>query len=107
MLNYRETEILNNLIKGKKYTFKLISEKYSVSDRAARYYINNIDSILRLLDCKITEKDKNSISLDTNQDFKNLFHILENIHKLSIEDRITILKLILLFDTEGLTITNV
>ena len=64
MLNYRETEILNNLIKGKRYTFKLISEKYSVSDRAARYYINNIDSILRLLDYKITEKDKNSISLD-------------------------------------------
>ena len=107
MLNYRETEILNNLIKGKKYTFKLISEKYSVSDRAARYYINNIDSILRLLDYKITEKDKNSISLDTNQDFKNLFDILENIHKLSIEDRITILKLILFFDTEGLNITKV
>ena len=37
MLNYRETEILNNLIKGKKYNFKLISEKYGVSDRAARY----------------------------------------------------------------------
>ena len=107
MLNYRETEILNNLIKGKKYTFKLISEKYSVSDRAARYYINNIDSILRLLDYKITEKDKNSISLDTNQDFKNLFDILENIHKLSIEDRITILKLILFFDTEGLNITKI
>ena len=107
MLNYRETEILNNLIKGKKYTFKLISEKYSVSDRAARYYINNIDSILRLLDYKITEKDKNSISLDTDQDFKNLFDILENIHKLSIEDRITILKLILFFDTEGLNITKV
>ena len=33
MLNYRETEILNNLIKGKKYNFKLISEKYGVSDR--------------------------------------------------------------------------
>lgn len=107
MLNYRETEILNNLIKGKKYTFKLISEKCSVSDRAARYYINNIDSILRLLDYKITEKDKNSISLDTNQDFKNLFDILENIHKLSIEDRITILKLILFFDAEGLNITKV
>ena len=107
MLNYRETEILNNLIKGKKYTFKLISEKYSVSDRAARYYINNIDSILRLLDYKITEKDKNIISLDTNQDFKNLFDILENIHKLSIEDRITILKLILFFDTEGLNITKI
>ena len=107
MLNYRETEILNNLIKGKKYTFKLISEKYSVSDRASRYYINNIDSILRLLDYKITEKDKNSISLDTNQDFKNLFDILENIHKLSIKDRITILKLILFFDTEGLNITKV
>ena len=28
MLNYRETEILNNLIKGEKYNFKLISEKY-------------------------------------------------------------------------------
>ena len=107
MLNYRETEILNNLIKGKKYTFKLISEKYSVSDRAARYYINNIDSILRLLDYKITEKDKNSISLDTDQDFKNLFDILENIHKLSLNDRITILKLILFFDTEGLNITKV
>ena len=107
MLNDRETEILNNLIKGKKYTFKLISEKYSVSDRAARYYINNIDSILRLLDYKITEKDKNSIYLDTNQDFKNLFDILENIHKLSIKDRITILKLILFFDTEGLNITKV
>ena len=107
MLNYRETEILNNLIKGEKYNFKLISEKYGVSDRAARYYINNIDSILRLLDYKITKKAKNSISLDTNQDFKNLFEILEKIHKLSMEDRISILKLILFFDEKGLNITKI
>ena len=32
---------------------------------------------------------------------------MENIHKLSIEDRITILKLILFFDTEGLNITKI
>ena len=107
MLNYRETEILNNLIKGEKYNFKSISEKYGVSDRAARYYINNIDSILRLLDYKITKKAKNSISLDTNQDFKNLFEILEKIHKLSMEDRINILKLILFFDERGLNITKI
>ena len=107
MLNYRETEILNNLIKGKKYNFKLISEKYGVSDRAARYYINNIDSILQLLDYKITKKVKNSIYLDTNQDFKSLFEILEKIHKLSIEDRIDILKLILFFDEKGLNITKI
>ena len=107
MLNYRETEILNNLIKGEKYNFKLISEKYGVSDRAARYYINNIDSILRLLDYKITKKVKNSIYLDTNQDFKNLFEILEKINKLSIEDRINILKLILFFDEKGLNITKI
>ena len=107
MLNYRETEILNNLIKGEKYNFKLISEKYGVSDRAARYYINNIDSILRLLDYKITKKVKNSIYLDTNQDFKSLFEILEKIHKLSIEDRIDILKLILFFDEKGLNITKI
>ena len=107
MLNYRETEILNNLIKGEKYNFKLISEKYGVSDRAARYYINNIDSILQLLDYKITKKVKNSIYLDTNQDFKSLFEILEKIHKLSIEDRIDILKLILFFDKKGLNITKI
>ena len=107
MLNHRETEILNNLINGEKYNFKLISEKYGVSDRAARYYINNIDSILRLLDYKITKKAKNSIYLDTNQDFKNLFEILEKIHKLSIEDRINILKLILFFDEKGLNITKI
>ena len=107
MLNYRETEILNNLIKGEKYNFKLISEKYGVSDRAARYYINNIDSILQLLDYKITKKVKNSIYLDTNQDFKSLFEILEKIHKLSIKDRIDILKLILFFDEKGLNITKI
>ena len=107
MLNYRETEILNNLIKGEKYNFKLISEKYGVSDRAARYYINNIDSILQLLDYKITKKSKNSVYLDTNQDFKSLFEILEKIHKLSIEDRIDILKLILFFDEKGLNITKI
>ena len=107
MLNYRETEVLNNLIKGEKYNFKLISEKYGVSDRAARYYINNIDSILRLLDYKITKKVKNSIYLDTNQDFNNLFEILEKINKLSIEDRINILKLILFFDEKGLNITKI
>ena len=107
MLNYRETEILNNLIKGEKYNFKLISEKYGVSDRAARYYINNIDSILQLLDYKITKKVKNSIYLDTIQDFISLFEILEKIHKLSIEDRIDILKLILFFDEKGLNITKI
>ena len=98
---------MNNLIKGEKYNFKLISEKYGVSDRAARYYINNIDSILQLLDYKITKKVKNSIYLDTNQDFKSLFEILEKIHKLSIEDRIDILKLILFFDKKGLNITKI
>ena len=107
MLNYRETEILNNLIKGEKYNFKSISKKYGVSDRAARYYINNIDSILRLLDYKITKKAKNSIFLDTDQDFKNLFEVLEKIHKLSTKDRIDILKLVLFFDEKGLNITKI
>ena len=107
MLNYRETEILNNLIKGEKYNFKLISEKYGVSDRAARYYINNIDSILRLLGYKITKKDKNNIFLDTHQNFKNLYEVLEKIHKLSVEDRINILKLIIFFDEKGLNITKI
>lgn len=107
MLNYRETEILNNLIKGEKYNFKSISEKYNVSDRAARYYINNIDSILQLLGYKITKKYKNSILLDVNQDFERLYEILEKIHKLSVEDRINILKLILFFDEKGLNITKI
>ena len=107
MLNYRETEILNNLIKGEKYNFKSISEKYNVSDRAARYYINNIDSILRLLGYKITKKYKNSILLDVNQDFESLYEILEKIHKLSVEDRVNILKLILFFDEKGLNITKI
>lgn len=107
MLNYRETEILNNLIKGEKYNFKSISQKYHVSDRAARYYINNIDSILRLLGYKITKKDKNNIFLDTRQNFKKLYEILEAIHKLSIDDRINILKLIIFFDEKGLNITKI
>ena len=57
------------------------------------------------LTSKITKKVKNSIYLDTNQDFKNLFEILEKIHKLSIEDRIDIL--ILFFDEKGLNITKI
>ena len=59
------------------------------------------------LTSKITKKVKNSIYLDTNQDFKNLFEILEKINKLSIEDRINILKLILFFDEKGLNITKI
>ena len=38
MLNNKEIEILNKLIGGKSYSFKEISEKYNIPDRAARYY---------------------------------------------------------------------
>ena len=54
MLNYKEIEILNSLIKGEKSGFRSISEKYGISDRAARYYIDNIDYILKIFDNKIS-----------------------------------------------------
>lgn len=107
MLNYRETEILNNLIKGKKYTFKLISEEYGVSDRAARYYIDNIDYMLKILGYKVTERDRNTIFIEKNQNFKSLYEVLEKSGKLSVEDRKIILKLILFFDEKGLNITKI
>ncbi|MDO5088636.1 MAG: PTS sugar transporter subunit IIA [Leptotrichiaceae bacterium] len=107
MLNYRETEILNSLIKGKKYSFKLISEEYGVSDRAARYYIDNIDYMLKILGYKATERDRSTIFIEKDQDFKSLYEVLENSGKLSVEDRKIILKLILFFDKKGLNITKI
>ena len=107
MLNYKEIEILNSLIKGEKSGFRSISEKYGISDRAARYYIDNIDYILKILGYKITEKDKNIISLETDQDFGKIFEILKKAQKLSVDDRINILKLILFFDEKGLNITKI
>lgn len=107
MLNYKEIEILNSLIKGEKSGFRSISEKYGISDRAARYYIDNIDYILKILGYKITEKDKNIIFLETDQDFGKIFEILKKAQKLSVDDRINILKLILFFDEKGLNITKI
>ena len=107
MLNYKEIEILNNLMKGEKYSFKSISEKYGISNRAARYYIDNIDYMLKILGYKITEKDKNYIFLETKQDFEKIYEILKERQKLSIDDRINILKLILFFDEKGLNITKI
>ncbi len=106
MLNNKEIEILNNLIGGERYSFKEISEKYNISDRAARYYINNIDYVLEILGYRITEKDRNMITLDTGQDFRKILEVLKENHKLSSEERQDIMKLILFFDKEGLNVSR-
>ncbi len=106
MLNNKEIEILNKLIGGKRYSFKEISEKYNISDRAARYYINNIDYVLEILGYRITEKDRNMITLDTGQDFRKILEVLKENHKLSSEERQDIMKLILFFDKEGLNVSR-
>ncbi len=106
MLNNKEIEILNKLIGGKRYSFKEISEKYNISDRAARYYINNIDYVLEILGYRITEKDRNMIALDTGQDFRKVLEVLKENRKLSSEERQDIMKLILFFDKEGLNVSR-
>ncbi len=106
MLNNKEIEILNKLIGGKRYSFKEISEKYNISDRAARYYINNIDYVLEILGYRITEKDRNMITLDTGQDFRKILEVQKENHKLSSEERQDIMKLILFFDKEGLNVSR-
>ncbi len=106
MLNNKEIEILNKLIGGKRYSFKEISEKYNISDRAARYYINNIDYVLEILGYRITEKDRNMITLDRGQDFRKILEVLKENHKLSSEERQDIMKLILFFDKEGLNVSR-
>ena len=106
MLNNKEMEILNKLIGGKRYSFKEISEKYNISDRAARYYINNIDYVLEILGYRITEKDRNMIMLDTGQDFRKILEVLKENRKLSSEERQDIMKLILFFDKEGLNVSR-
>ena len=106
MLNNKEIDILNKLSEGVKYSFKEISEKYDISDRTARYYINNIDYILDILGYKITEKNKNVITLDINQDFKKIFEILKENKRLFLDERQYMLKLILFFDKNGLNISE-
>ena len=81
MINNREIEILNNLIKGEKYSFNDIALKYNISNRSARYYVDNVDEILKYLGYSKTEKNKNIIKLDTNQDFKKLYDIFNKTQK--------------------------
>ena len=83
MINNREIEILNNLIKGEKYSFNDIALKYNISNRSARYYVDNVDEILKYLGYSKTEKNKNIIKLDTNQDFKKLYDIFNKTQKLT------------------------
>ncbi len=106
MINNKEIEILNDLINGKEYTFEDIAIKYGISNRSARYYIDNIDIILKKLGYKITEKKKNIIKLSIKQNFQKLYKYLDEIHKLSLEDRILIMKMILFFETKGLNLTE-
>ncbi len=107
MINNREIEILNNLIKGEKYSFNDIALKYNISNRSARYYVDNVDEILKYLGYSKTEKNKNIIKLDTNQDFKKLYDIFNKTQKLTSNDRIMILKIILFFHNKGLNITEI
>ncbi len=106
MLNNKEMDILNKLVSGKSYSFKEISEKYNISDRTARYYINNIDYLLEILGYKGTEKVKNRIILDTGQDFAKIFEIFKEGNRLFLGERQDMLKLILLFDKKGLNISE-
>ena len=107
MINNREIEILNNLIKGEKYSFNDIALKYNISNRSARYYVDNLDEILKYLGYKKTERNKNIIKLDTNQDFKKLYDIFNKVQKLTSSDRVMILKIVLFFNNKGLNITEV
>lgn len=106
MLNKNEIHIITQLMKGKNYTFNEISEEFDVSSRSARYYIDNIDFILKVLGYKITTKDKQQIFLDTSQNFNKIIKILNETNKLSLEDRKDLLKLILFFDYKNFNITN-
>ena len=106
MLNNKEMDILSKLVSGKSYSFKEISEKYNISDRTARYYINNIDYLLEILGYKGTEKVKNRIILDTGQDFAKIFEIFKEGNRLFLDERQDMLKLILLFDKKGLNISE-
>ncbi len=106
MLSKKEREILVDLLSGNTISYKLIANKYSVSNRSARYYIENIDYLLTLLGYRKISKNKNEISLNINQNFDKLSKFFYDTVKLSQTDRILILKLNLFFNNKGLNISK-
>lgn len=106
MLNKNEIHIITQLMKGKKYTFLEISNKFNVSSRSARYYIDNIDFIFKVLGYSETIKEKQQIYVDASQNFKKIIKILNETNKLSFEERKDLLKLMLFFDKKNFNISN-
>jgi transcriptional antiterminator/mannitol/fructose-specific phosphotransferase system IIA component (Ntr-type) len=106
MLNHREQELLDFFVKNKKSTYEEICNKYSISERAARYNIDNINYFLEVLHIIPIKKSGKELYFDNTQDISNIYTILNDIEVFSQEERLEILKFILCFDKTGLNLTK-
>jgi mannitol operon transcriptional antiterminator len=106
MLNHREQELLDFFVKNGKFTYEEICSKYSVSERAARYNIDNINYFLEILHIKPIKKSGKDLYFDNTQDTSNIYTVLNDIEIFSQEERLEILKFILCFNKAGLNLTK-
>lgn len=49
ILNDKEISILERISNNKRYTIGKLSDEYKISTRSVRYYIENINMILKIL----------------------------------------------------------
>ncbi|MDO5088192.1 MAG: PRD domain-containing protein, partial [Leptotrichiaceae bacterium] len=98
MLNNRETEILEELIKNGKIHENDILEKNKISKRAFLYNLRNINTFLQNMKLKELKKEGKIIYFDNRQNFEEMYSVIRSIRKFDRKERIEILEFILFFE---------
>ena len=104
ILNDKEISILERISNNKRYTIGKLSDEYKISTRSVRYYIENINMILKILKKGKIEVRNSNLILNSDIDLDELLILLKENMILNKKMRKNIIELILLFDKNGLNI---
>lgn len=107
MLNHRELELLDFFVKNRKFSYEEICTKYKISERAARYNLDNINYFLGILKLVPIKKIGKELYFDNTQDISSVYSVLKDIEIFSQDERTEILKFIIYFDKNGLNLTKI
>lgn len=107
MLNHRELELLDFFVKNQEFSYEEICTKYKISERSARYNVDNINYFLGILNLLPIKKAGKNLYFDNTQDISSVYSVLKDVEIFSQDERTEILKFIICFDKNGLNLTKI
>lgn len=104
-MNEREIYILEKFYYKSELNILDLSKEFNVSERMIRYNIQNINNILKLIKIPPIKKvSKGKYLLNIKRKSENLLEIIKELEPLDKDKRIYLMKILLLFSNEKITI---